>query len=241
MRLEICIDSIESAMAAKAGGAHRLEICSALALGGTTPSYGLVQQCVDLGGIETAMMIRPRDGDFCYDDDELSVIQADIEIAKQLNADGIVFGALSPNHEIDIRTCQLVIEWARPMEVTFHRAFDVTNDPAWAIDQLLELGVDRLLTSGQAPTAPEGMELLSRLVRSAGEQLCVMAGSGINASNVAKLVQSTGVREIHGSASVVRSTDESPTGIQFAMTPRRVTSAAVVRDILTAAGIDRGD
>jgi copper homeostasis protein len=230
MTLEICIDRIESALAAIDGGAHRLEVCSALELDGLTPSFGLVQQCVELGRAQTSqveimMMIRPRAGGFCYGTYEVDTMLRDIRVAKNLGVAGIVLGVLREDGRIDVELCKLLIEAARPLAVTFHRAFDLTPDPYEAFDCLLELGVDRLLTSGQAATALEGKSLLRELVLRAGIDLSVMPGGGIRGSDVAKLVLATGALEIHGSAS--EATIESGRAT-------RVTKEALVREMALA-------
>ena len=233
MQLEVCVDSIESAIAAKEGGANRLEICSALPLGGTTPCYGLVERCVQLGDIQTAMMIRPRDGDFHYDENDLKVIRSDIEAAKRIGVDMVVFGALQENLEIDLVVTQQVIEWARPLQVTFHRAFDITPDPMRTIDHLIELRIDRLLTSGQKPKAISGVDLIARLVKHCGNHLKVMAGSGVSTENVVELIEKTNVAEIHSSASIAAAVPRG--SIQFQAQPRRVTDASVVRQLIKLA------
>jgi len=203
MKLEVCIDHIESALAAKSGGADRLEVCGALAIHGITPSYGLVEQCLELGGVEVIMMIRPHAGGFCYEKNDVDTMLRDIRVARQLDVTGVVLGALRKDGRIDRVLCQRLIEAARPLSVTFHRAFDLTPDPFEALDSLLEMGIDRLLTSGQAASALDGAQLIRTLVKRAGRGLCVMAGAGICAQNIATLVRATGVREIHASASEV--------------------------------------
>lgn len=201
MKFEVCIDHIESAFAAKAGGADRLEVCGALAVAGITPSYGLVEQCLEQVGVDVMMMIRPHAGGFCYGKTEVETMLRDIRVARKLGVAGVVLGALREDGRIDCELCQRLIEAARPLSVTFHRAFDLTPDPFEALDSLLGMGVDRLLTSGQAASALDGARLIRALVERAGRSLCVIAGAGINVQNVATLVRATGVREIHASAS----------------------------------------
>ena len=153
--LEVCIDSISSAKAAKEGGANRLEVCSSLAGGGTTPSFGLVEHCaIDLE-MPVMMMIRPHDGNFVYNKDDLDAMLTDIEVAKSIGAQGVVFGALTPNLELDLAVTKTLVETADELEVTFHRAFDVVRDPLATLAKLEELGVKRVLTSGQKATAME--------------------------------------------------------------------------------------
>lgn len=205
MQLEICIDCVESALAAQHGGAHRIEICGSLASGGTTPSLGLVKQCIQRCQIPSVVMIRPHDGGFVYSEDDLCTMLHDIEVVKQLGVQGVVFGALTPDGNIDVGFMERLIKAARPLQVTFHRAFDVVGDPLNALDAIIELGIDRLLTSGQSATAEKGMPLVQQLVERAGDRLIVMAGAGINYSNVRKIMAETRVPEIHASASVLRS------------------------------------
>ncbi len=201
MKLEVCIDRIKSALAARDGGAGRIEVCSALTVGGVTPSYGLVEQCIALRGVEVMVMIRPHAGGFKYGPDEVGTMLRDIQFAKERGAQGVVLGALHPDGRVDREICLRLIEAARPLSITFHRAFDLTPDPLEALDALLELGVDRLLTSGQAPRATDGLQLIRELVHRAGPDFFVMAGAGIRPQDVAALVHATGVQEIHASAS----------------------------------------
>lgn len=205
MRLEICVDCLESALAAQQGGAHRIEICGSLASGGTTPSLGLVRQCIQRCQIPGVVMIRPNDAGFVYNEDDIRTMLHDIQVVKQLGVQGVVFGALTPEGDVDVRAMKQLIEASRPLQVTFHRAFDVAGEPLKALDAIIELGIDRLLTSGQSATAENGVPLIQRLVDRAGDRLTVMAGAGINRSNVRKIISKTKVPEIHASASVLRS------------------------------------
>lgn len=232
MKLEICIDRIDSALAAVSGGADRLEVCSALELGGLTPSYGLVEQCLELGPVEVMMMIRPRAGGFSYAAEEVTTMLRDIRVARQLGVAGVVLGALDNQHRIDGPLCERLIAAARPLSITFHRAFDLVCDPLAAIDSLLELGVDRLLTSGQAPSAVDGRELIRSLVERADNRISIMAGAGVRPETVAELVRTTGVREVHASASVVQvEADRHGTGLVH---PTRITRPEIVRAIAQA-------
>lgn len=230
--LEVCIDSFASAQAAKLGGADRLEVCSALAIGGTTPSFGLVEQCVADLQMPSMMMIRPHDGGFVLDDDHLDTMLADIEAAKVVGAQGVVFGALTPERHLDLEACQTLIDAAEDLEITFHRAFDLVVDPMQTLGQLEELGVHRILTSGQKPTALEGTALLARLVKAAN-RISIIAGSGVNAENAKKIVELTGVTEIHGSASVPANDAQSlDDGTVSFGGGRRVTCTKKVRAIV---------
>lgn len=204
--VEICVDAVEGAVVAQAGGAQRVELCDNLLEGGTTPSAGMIALTRQRIAIGMQVIIRPRGGDFCYSDLEFAVMKYDVAQAKQLGADGIVIGLLNPDGTIDkTRTAEL-IALARPLNVTFHRAFDMTVDPHQALADLIDLGVDRVLTSGQESSAWEGVDLLAALVQQAGERIIVMAGGSVNERNAHKIVAQSGVREIHLSA---RSTGES--------------------------------
>ncbi|KAA3662985.1 MAG: copper homeostasis protein CutC [Chloroflexi bacterium] len=200
--VEICITGIESALAAQAGGANRVELCENLADGGTTPSLGMMALVRENLSIDVNVMIRPRGGDFCYSAAEFEMMKKDIAVAKEVGVNGIVLGILNPNGTVDKERCRELIELARPLSVTCHRAFDMTRDPIEAIDDLLELGVDRLLTSGLEQRAPEGAEIIRQLQERAGDRIAIMAGSGVNHNNAIALIEETGVREIHVSSSV---------------------------------------
>lgn len=224
-QLEICIEQIESAQAALQGGAQRIEVCGALSVSGITPSLGLVEQCLELGSVQVMMMIRPHGGGFCYAEREQQTMLRDIQHARRLRVHGVVFGALQPDGSVDREFCKRLIAAARPLSVTFHRAFDLARDPLQAVDDLLELGVDRLLTSGQAATALAGANCLQELVRRAGRELQVVAGGGVRTGEIADLVAATGVHEIHGSASAA-SVPSDPLGI---LHPVRTSQVDVVR------------
>jgi copper homeostasis protein len=202
--LEICVDSVESALAAQAGGAGRVELCSALFEGGLTPSAGLLKAVRDRVKIPIASMIRPRGGDFCYCADEFAVMEHDLETAKELGADIIVLGLLAPDGTIDAINTAKLVRRARPLPVTFHRAFDMTRDPWEAFGTLLDLGVERLLTSGQEVTPVEGMELIAEMVARAGTRMIVMPGGGVTERNIQKILRHTKAREIHSSAGGMR-------------------------------------
>jgi len=229
IQLEVCIDSIESAHAAKEGGADRLEVCSSLAAGGTTPSVGLVKQCVVDVGLPVMMMIRPHDGGFVYRGDDIGAMLADIEIAKSIGADGVVFGALTAEKHVDLEVCRHLLGAAKSMETTFHRAFDIAVDPIKSFDQIVELGFDRLLTSGQAATAEAGTALIRQLCDRAKHRIAVLAGAGLNSGNAQQIVDATGVRELHASASVAGQ-GQSRGDVAFGA-GRRVTSVELVQAI----------
>ena len=195
--IEACVDSIDSAIEAELGGADRVELCGELLQGGVTPSAGLVGAVCARIGIPVFALVRPRGGDFLYDDDELDVMLRDIEVIRSMNVEGIVIGALTRDGDIDVGTLYTLIAAAGDMHVTFHRAFDFVRDQRIALEALIELGVDRVLTSGGAPTALEGVDALAELVDQGGTEIAILAGGGINASNVAEVVRLSGVKEVH--------------------------------------------
>lgn len=199
--LEVLVDSVEAARAAQAGGADRLELCQNLFEGGTTPSAGLIAAVMANVSIPVHVMLRPRGGDFFYSESEFDVLQRDLVVARTAGAAGVVFGLLLPDGSVDCERCAILIAAARPLRVTFHRAFDVAQDPVRALEELVSLGVDRVLTSGHEATVFEGAELIAQLVQQAAGRIVVMPGGGIRERNVARIVRQTGAREIHVSAS----------------------------------------
>jgi copper homeostasis protein len=196
MLIEVCLDSVEAAIAAQQGGADRVELCDNLLEGGTTPSAGMIALAREQITIKLHVIIRPRGGDFCYSPLEFEVMRRDIALARQLGADGVVIGILTPAGQIDIAGTRELVDLARPLSVTFHRAFDMAHDPLQALDDLIGLGVDRVLTSGQQPSALEGLDLIAELVRRATGRIIVLPGGGVE-RNPAKVVAATGCREIH--------------------------------------------
>jgi copper homeostasis protein len=194
--IEVCIDSVESAIASEQGGANRVELCDNLMEGGTTPSAGAIGEARARIGIALNVMIRPRGGDFCYSEVELAIMRRDIAMAKQLGADGVVFGLLTPEGDIDVERTRELIALARPLSVTFHRAFDVARDPYAALDDLIALGVDRLLTTGQEGSLIEGLELVAELVRRAAGRIIVMPG-GASERQIGRVRAATGASEFH--------------------------------------------
>ena len=198
--LEICAGSVASAIAARDGGAQRIELCAALEVGGVTPSAGLIAEARKVEGLVLNVIIRPRGGDFLYDSHEVACMEEDIRTCKRLGVDGVVIGALTAEGDIDTTTCKRLINAADGMSITFHRAFDMCRNPQKALEELIALGCHRVLTSGQAPTAETGIELLSQLVEQADGRIIIMPGCGVNSNNVAKILQATGANEIHASA-----------------------------------------
>jgi copper homeostasis protein len=197
IQIEVCANSHESAMAAQAGGAQRIELCSALIEGGITPSAGVIEQVRHDLKITLNVIIRPRGGDFCYSREEYDIMRRDILMAHTLGVDGVVIGILKPDGSIDRERCTTLVELARPLSVTFHRAFDMAKDLSQALDDVLALGVDRLLTSGGRQTAMEGADTIAKLVQTAGDRLIVMPGSGVKPDNIAELIRKTNAREYH--------------------------------------------
>lgn len=198
--LEVCIDSLTSSINAEAGGADRVELCDNLTEGGTTPSAGMIRMVRAKITIGLQVMIRPRGGDFLYSEDEFELMKHDILLARELGVDGIVLGCLTREGTIDIVKLSKFMEIARPMNVTFHRAFDMVRDPFQALEELIQVGVNRILTSGQEQTALEGAPPLSNLVKQAGDRVVIMAGGGIRPHNIKEIIASTGVNECHVSA-----------------------------------------
>jgi len=201
-QLEICANSVTSALAAQDGGADRVELCQNLDLGGTTPSLGQVWLARAGLTIGTHVLIRPRGGDFLYTALEFQEMKADIAFCKEIKCDGVVIGLLRADGRVDtVRTIEL-IELARPMQVTFHRAFDRCKDPIEALEAIIDIGCDRLLTSGLENTAREGVETIAKLVEQASGRIDVMPGSGINEQNIARIAESTGATSFHASAKI---------------------------------------
>lgn len=209
MILEICANSYQSAINAEKAGAHRIELCSELSIGGVTPSYGLIKKVINDLSIPVFVLIRPRGGNFAYSDAEFDIMKKDILVCKKLGVSGIVSGALRSDQTLDKERTKELIELSRPLQFTFHRAFDCVPDPIKTLDQLIDLKVDRILTSGQKSNAEDGLELLIELKKRSNNQLTILAGSGINPKN-AKAFQSAELKEIHTSASTVVREDSHP-------------------------------
>jgi copper homeostasis protein len=200
MRFEICVDSTAGVRAAREAGADRVELCANLVEGGTTPSLGAIKAAHAVGDVRLHVMIRPRGGDFLYDNDEFAQMEADIVAAGEAGADGVVFGLLLADGRIDKERTAKLMSAARPMAVTFHRAFDLAADAQAALDTLIELGAERVLTSGQEETALRGLPLISEMIHRADGRIIVMPGGGINAGNARLIVRQSGCREIHFAA-----------------------------------------
>lgn len=197
---EICANSADSCVAAQQGGAQRVELCAAMPEGGTTPSYGEICIARKLIDIRLHVIIRPRGGDFLYSPVELDIMEEDIRMARQAGADGVVFGCLTPDGELDTAAMKRLMKASEGLSVTFHRAFDYVKNPSEVMEELIEMGVDRILTSGQQPTALQGAALLQKLVEQAAGRIIIMPGCGVNETNIAELAARTGASEFHFSA-----------------------------------------
>ncbi|NOR87749.1 MAG: copper homeostasis protein CutC [Bacteroidales bacterium] len=199
--LEICCSNWESAKIADAAGADRIEICSGLDEGGLTPSLGLIIQCTQLS-LKTHVLIRVRSGDFLYAKDEIEIMKKDVVFCRENGVDGVVFGFLKSNGHIDEKLTKEFVELAHPMKTTFHRAFDMCKDPFQALDQLISLNLDYLLTSGQQSTALEGASLIQQLVKKANNKISIMAGSGVRVKLLTELIQKSDADAYHLSARI---------------------------------------
>ncbi len=206
IKLEVCCGDMQSVLAAKEGGADRIELCQALEVDGLTPSAEMMAEAIGLG-IPVQVLIRPREGDFVYDEAEIETMLKEIRLAKRLGANGVVIGTLKSDGSIDEETIRCLVSEATGMSITFHRAFDVCSQPTEALEQIVSLGCHRLLTSGQAPSAEQGIPLIKRLVEQSGGRLIIMPGAGVNQENARRILSETGAHEIHGSLRRNGSTD----------------------------------
>lgn len=207
LKLEIIGFNIESCLAAQEAGASRIELCAGPGEGGTTPSYAFIKEAREKLEIDLYVMIRPRGGDFLYSDDDFEIMKNDVAICKQLGCDGIVTGILTTDGKVDKKRCKELIELAYPLEATFHRAFDRVADPFEALEDIIELRFERILTSGLKPKAIEGLEILSKLVKQSDDRIIIMPGSGIIAENIITIAESTAAKEFHSSASFVKQSE----------------------------------
>lgn len=202
--IEVCVDRIDSVVACARAGVDRIELCAALSEGGLTPSLGFLRQARQIFRGKIMMMIRPRAGDFLYQSDEIEIMKEDIALAKSNGADGVVFGCLLENGSIDAPLCRELLEDAGTLDVTFHRAFDVSADLDASLETLIELGIPRVLTSGGQPDVWRGHDALQSLVRQANGRISILAGGGVTAERIPELISATGLREIHLSARSTR-------------------------------------
>jgi copper homeostasis protein len=203
--VEICIDSTDSAVAAERGGAQRVELCSDLVEGGITPSAGLIATVRQKVKIGLQVMIRPRGGDFYYSAEEFDIMRRDIRMAKQLGANGVVFGLLNVDGSVEVERTRELVELARPLNVTYHRAFDMARDLDKSLEDVIETGADRILTSGAEVAA--AVPILKRLIVAAGQRIIILAGGGLKPHNAPKVIGETGAKEIHAG---LRTTKEGP-------------------------------
>ncbi len=212
MQFEICAVNIQSALAAEKAGAHRIELCSALDVGGLTPSPGLIRAAVRTLSIPVNVLIRPREGNFCYSDVEFGIMLDDIRFCREAGANGVVVGALTASGQLDSAKLAAMKEAAGPLEVASHRAFDFTADPAAALEELVTLGYCRILSSGQSPSAYEGRFLLKKMVDQAAGRISIMPGAGIGANNIREIADVTNAREFHftGKKKVVQGRADIP-------------------------------
>jgi len=201
--LEICVFSVEAAIAAQKAGAGRIELCSGFTEGGLTPSAGTIRMVRKLLNIACFVMIRPRGGDFCYSNIEIEQMHHDIEFAKTCGVDGVVLGVLQPNGHVNITRTRELVQHAMPLQVTFHRAFDLAVDPFRALDDIVVCGCRRILTSGQKATAMEGLDTIKKLVTYSAGRIDIMAGSGVHPENARKFIE-IGVQALHFSAKKIK-------------------------------------
>src|ERR1700754_2001025 len=199
-RLEICAFNLTSALIAQQSGADRIELCVSPEEGGTTPSAGLIRTARESLKIQLYPIIRPRGGDFLYTEEEFRIMLRDIDYCKQVGCNGVVIGMLLRDETVDKHRCSRLVEAAYPMGVTFHRAFDRAANPFEALEEIIHMGCERILTSGQRPTALEGATLIDQLVREADDRIVIMPGSGVRSSNIADIAERTGAAEFHTSA-----------------------------------------
>lgn len=204
MLLEVVVYNIESALRAQQGGADRIELCDNPSEGGTTPSYGIIEAVRQNISMDVYVMIRPRGGDFLYSNYEFHSMKRDIYQCQKLSVDGIVLGILTPEGRIDKKRCKELIDIARPLKVTCHRAFDMTRDPFEALEDCMEIGFHRILTSGRQPQALAGADLIGELIKKANGRIAIMPGSGVNENTVQEIVRKTNCNEIHFSATAFR-------------------------------------
>ncbi len=225
--IEICVDGLDGLLAAQQGGADRAELCSATIDGGLTPSIGTVKEALRLAKIPFFVIIRPRGGDFLFSDTEFATMLTDVETLRDLGVQGVVIGCLTANGEIDEARTRLLVERARPMRVTCHRAFDMTADPKAALETLIRCGVDRVLTSGQRPSAMEGLALLRALVEQAGDRIIVMGCGQLDTTTIAQVHRETGVKEMHFSAN-----SELQSGMVYRNTEVAMGSTGLAREFI---------
>ncbi|MBW8824649.1 MAG: copper homeostasis protein CutC [Xanthomonadales bacterium] len=238
--LEIAADGVRSAIAAEAGGGDRIELCAGLGEGGTTPSHGVIAATRDAVNIPIFVLIRPRNGDFVYDAREIEAMCSDIRDCAALGCEGVVIGALDADGGIDLNACRAMIDAAKGLKITFHRAFDAVADRAHALEQIIGLSCSRVLTSGGARSAPEGADAIADSVRRAAGRIIILSGAGIDAGNLGELVTRTGGQEFHASArsivhSPMRYRNPALEGLSVDWQDSDVARVRTLREILDAA------
>ena len=199
-KLEIIGFTIEGCIRAQQAGAHRIELCDSPADGGTTSSYGIIKAAREKLQIDLFPIIRPRGGDFLYSDDEYEIMKTDVKICKDMGCDGVVIGMLTKDGKVDKKRCGSLVDLAYPLGVTFHRAFDRAVDPFEALEDIIEIGCERILTSGQQPIALEGVALIKQLIEKTDDRIIIMPGSGVNSKNILQIAETTGAVEFHSSS-----------------------------------------
>ena len=222
-KIEVCSTSLDDAREAEAGGAIRIELCSAITCGGVTPSHGLIKSVVDANlNLDINVLIRAREGGFCYTAAEVEAMCQDIEFCREAGVHGVVIGALTDDGDIDMEACQKMVAAAGEVSITFHRAFDICREPLVALEQIISLGCHRLLTSGQQSSAEQGAEFIAELVKRAAGRIIIMPGAGINPKNIAAIEQKTAATEFHSTAAI-DSADSAYRGqaVSFAAYPQR--------------------
>jgi copper homeostasis protein len=235
MIFELCAETIDACLAAREGGAHRIELCSGLSEGGITPSHGLILDAVERSGLPVHVLVRPRGGSFVYAASEIDVMRRDILHIKELGAAGAVFGILWPDGRVDVEATRALVQLARPLKVTFHRAFDATPSLPQALEDVIATGADRLLTSGGQPDVVAGSASLAELVRLAGDRIEIAIGGGLRLENAASLARVTHAKHFHGSLRRRLKQVASPTevaGESLSMGPQYVVDADDVRVLI---------
>jgi len=217
IEMEVCANSVASAIEAQLGGAKRVELCASLTEGGTTPSYAQIAMAKKMLDIEVFPIIRPRGGDFLYSNLEFELMKEDVRICKSLNCEGIVTGILTREGKVDKVRCAELVELAKPMQVAFHRAFDMADDMYEALEDIISLGMVRILTSGGKASALKGAAILSNLIALAGDRISIMPGAGVSTNNIAALISMTGAKVFHASARLPVSSEMNYRNEQLSM------------------------
>lgn len=225
--IEIASTDFTTTKLAIEGGADRVELCASLTEGGTTASFGTIKKCREIFNVQLFPIIRTRSGDFLYSDEEFDIMLNDVKLCKDLGCDGVVVGLLNKDGSIDLKRTSKFIESAYPLDVTFHRAFDRCKDPFQAMEQLIEIGCQRILTSGQQPTAPQGIDLIIQLVKAADKRIVIMPGSGVRKENIKELAEKTGATEFHSSLRGSKKSEMEFLHPSFAVSSESYTNPAI--------------